>query len=71
MRIQFRDDRVLLGPVREQQLDVLSKFPELKNHGVCVFTEQNGVDIWATFPRTCERIKILRDCILRYSHILN
>ena len=71
MRIQFRDDRVLLGPIREQQLDVLSRFPELKNHGVCVLTESTGVDIWATFPRTVERVQALRNCMPRLSQILN
>jgi hypothetical protein len=65
MRVIRRDTTILFGPIREQTLDVLNRHREFDGHGICVLTEQTGVEIYATLPYTATNKQALERWILK------
>lgn len=69
MRTIIRDNRILFGPIRETNLNLLSQDEATKDFGLSATANPNGVEIYATFPYDLERLKNLKSWYLS-NHVL-
>lgn len=55
IRTVFRDNRLLFGPLRENELAMISHDPVFEGHGVCASASNGQVEVYATLPADAKR----------------
>ena len=70
IRTVFRDNRLLFGPLRENELAMISHEPLFQGHGLCAAAGKGQVEVYATLPADAKLAEKVQAWYLRNHAIL-
>lgn len=70
IRTIMRDNRVLFGPLSDQNLAVISREPVFEGHGIAASAHMNQVEVYVTLPADQRRVQAVQDWFLRNHKIV-
>lgn len=70
IRTVFRDNRLLFGPLRENELAMISREPLFEGHGLCARATAGQVEVYATLPADTKRAEQIQQWYLKNHAIL-
>lgn len=65
-----RDNRVLFGPISDQNLAVISREPVFEGHGIAASASPSQVEVYVTLPEDKGRVRAVQDWFLRNHKIV-
>ena len=65
MRTVIRDDRILFGPLKEPEINLLNSVPEFSGAGVSAISAKEGVDIFVSLPHSVDKVHKINNWYLR------
>jgi hypothetical protein len=70
IRTIMRDNRVLFGPITDQNLAVISREPVFDGHGIAASANPTQVEVYVTLPHDVNRMRKVQAWFLRNHKIL-
>ena len=64
MRTVIRDNRILFGPLKESEINMVNSVPEFSGAGVSAISAKEGIDIFVSLPHSHDTVQKINNWYL-------